>query len=72
MTETALNIGLEIGDVVVRKGVSGPRGTIQNIRVETVRTQIVQGTDEGPGVTVSVFWDNGTVSHLIPNGLTKV
>ena len=66
-------LNLKIGDRVVRKGVPSPRGTIQSIRVETIRSSLRQ-TKEGepsPGVTVSVIWDNGTTSHFVPEGLAK-
>ncbi len=65
---------LQVGDRVVRRGITGPRGTVQAIRVETIRSSIRQ-TKEGestPGVTVSVIWDNGTTSHFVPEGLEKV
>lgn len=50
----------------------GPFGTIKKIRVETVRQSIKEDATEPPGVTVTVLWDNGTLSHFVPAGLEKV
>ena len=62
----------EIGDRVGRVGFEGPCGTVQKVRVETVRDSIKQDDGEPPAVTVTVLWDNGTISHFVPDGLQKV
>lgn len=59
------------GERVKRAGQSGPLGTVQKVRVETVRTTLKVDGNEPPGVTVTVLWDNGTVSHFVPQGLEK-
>lgn len=59
----------KLGDRVVRKGHPGPSGTVKKIRIETVRTSVKQDGLEPPGVTVLVLWDNGTLSHFVPEGL---
>lgn len=71
---TATGINLKVGDRVTRKGILGPRGTVQAIRIETVRSSIRQKKDgeQAPGVNVSVIWDNGTVSHFVPESLEKI
>ena len=58
------------GDRVKQTGSEGPCGTVQKVRVETVRKSIKE-SDEQPGITVTVLWDNGTTSHFIPEGLEK-
>lgn len=60
------------GDRVRRSGLEGPQGTIKKIRVETVRQSIKEDGNEPPGVTITVLWDNGTLSHFIPEGLENV
>lgn len=60
------------GDRVKKAGVKGPLGTVQKIRVETVRESLKQDEKEAPAVTVTVLWDNGTLSHFVPGGLTRV
>ncbi len=64
----------QIGDRVVRKEISGPQGTVQQVRVERIRTSIKESKEhsEGPSITISVLWDNGTLSHFVPEGLEKV
>lgn len=62
----------ESGDLVRRSTGMGPLGTVQNIRVESVRTSLKEDGGEAPGVTVTVLWDNGTISHFVPDGLEKV
>ncbi len=62
----------QVGDRVVWTGHAGPTGTVQRIRVETTRETIKEDTTEGPNVTVTVMWDNGTVSHFVPDGLEKL
>ena len=59
------------GDRVQRKDKSGPLGTVRRVRIETVRASIKDEQTAPPGVTVTVLWDNGTLSHFVPNGLTK-
>ena len=65
----------QIGDRVVKideatgKKISGPLGTVQNIRVETTRTSLQRQDNEPLGVAVTVIWDNGTVSHFVPEAL---
>lgn len=61
----------KVGDKVVRPDVEGPAGTVKSIRVETVRDSLRQGEEETPGITVTVLWDNGTLSHFIPDALEK-
>ncbi len=60
-----------IGDRVKRKGIHGPVGTVEKVRVETVHDSIKKNSDEQepPTETVTVMWDNGTLSHFIPQGL---
>lgn len=61
------------GDRVVRgDGTPGPTGTVQNIRVETVRSSLKPNTTEPPGIAITVLWDNGTISHFVPEGLHKI
>lgn len=60
------------GDRVKRAdGLSGPVGTVQNIRVEVVRSSLKPSISEAPGVAITVLWDNGTVSHFVPDGLKR-
>ena len=59
------------GDRVRQLDGLGPLGTVKKVRVETVRASIKEDGDEPPGVTVSVLWDNGTLSHYVPGGLKK-
>ena len=66
------NLDLKKGDRVRRVGISGPLGTDENIRMETVRQSIKVDGAEPPGITVTVLWDNGTKSHFVPGGLEKV
>jgi len=61
------------GDRVVRKDSEpGPMGTVQNIRVEVVRSSLKPDTSEPPGIAITVLWDNGTVSHFVPEALTRL
>jgi hypothetical protein len=75
MSQTAeLNMqGIEfkIGDRVSQKDIEGPVGTIRQIREETKKSAARASGKEGPGVTVQILWDNGTLSHLIPENLEK-
>lgn len=61
----------KVGDRVRQKDVSGPTGTVKSIRVETTRETLKQDDSEPKSLTVTVLWDNGTLSHFIPDGLTK-
>lgn len=61
------------GDRVVRLDAGpGPTGTVQNIRVETVRSSLKPDTSEPPGIAITVLWDNGTISHFVPESLQKI
>jgi hypothetical protein len=64
-------VKFKAGDLVKRVGKVGPKGTVQKIRVETTRSSLKEESAEGPGITVTVLWDNGTVSHFVPDGLEK-
>lgn len=66
------NYKFQPGNRVEQVGISSPKGTVQNVRVETVRTTIKQDDSEPPAETVTVLWDNGTVSHFVPEGLQLV
>lgn len=59
------------GDRVKRINTDGPYGTVQSVRVETIRQSIKIDDNEPPSVTVTVLWDNGTLSHFIPEGLVR-
>lgn len=61
----------QTGDRVKRINTDGPFGTVQSVRVETVRQSIKIDENEPLSVTVTVLWDNGSLSHLIPEGLSK-
>ena len=61
------------GDRVVKnEGDAGPEGTVQNIRVEVVRSSLKPNSSEPPGIAITVLWDNGTVSHFVPEALKKL
>ncbi len=61
------------GDRVARAdGLVGPTGTVQNIRVEVIRSSLKPSISEAPGLAITVLWDNGTLSHFVPDGLRKV
>ena len=62
------------GDRVSRVGITGPQGTVKKVRVEAVGPTLKESKEgqEGPGVTVTVLWVNGTTSHLVPEGLQKL
>lgn len=66
-----MELNLQKGDRVKRLGTMGPLGTVQNIRVETVRQSIKVEGGEPPGIAVTVLWDNGTKSHFVPGALEK-
>ncbi|MCC6933616.1 MAG: hypothetical protein IT292_10235 [Deltaproteobacteria bacterium] len=67
-----IEVAFKQGDRVTRPGVNGPVGTVQNVRIETVRASVKQEGAEPPGVAITVLWDNGTVSHFVPDALQKV
>jgi hypothetical protein len=62
-------IRFKAGDRVTRAGIAGPQGTVQNVRIESVRETIKQDGDEPRGISITVLWDNGTLSHFVPEGL---
>lgn len=68
----------EPGDRVIHidetngKPLQGPTGTVQNIRVETVRSSLKPNENEPLGIAITVLWDNGTLSHFVPESLKKV
>ena len=67
-----MDLEFKTGDRVKRVDSEGPLGTVQKVRVETVRQSIKVDETEPPGVTVTVLWDNGTLSHFVPGGLQTV
>lgn len=67
MSESKLDF--KHGDRVKRIGSEGPLGTVKQVRVESIRQSLRTEDGEPPGVTVTVLWDNGTLSHFIPEGL---
>lgn len=60
------------GDRVKKKNTEGPFGTVQHVRLETIRQTVSDHRTEPPGITVTVLWDNGTTSHFVPAGLDKL
>lgn len=62
-------IKFSTGDRVKRSGTEGPTGTVKQVRIESVRQSLRTEDGEPPGVTVTVLWDNGTLSHFIPEGI---
>ena len=67
-----VEVSFRPGDRVVRPGVEGPMGTVQNVRIETIRTSVKVEGAEPPGVAITVLWDNGTTSHFVPEALKKI
>lgn len=65
-------VSYEIGDRVKRVDSEGPLGTIQKVRIETVRQSIKVVGGEPLGVTITVLWDNGTKSHFVPGGIERL
>lgn len=61
--------GYKPGDRVVRASTASPVGTVQKVRIETIRTSIKEDGAEPAGVSIEVLWDNGTLSHFVPDGL---
>jgi len=64
--------GYKTGDRVKRVDSEGPLGTVQNVRVETVRQSIKTDSAEPLSVTVTILWDNGTKSHFVPGGIEHI
>lgn len=62
----------KIGDRVVRLDSEGPAGTVEKVREEIVRETIKQDENEPLAVTVTVRWDNGTLSHFVPDSLRRL
>ena len=62
----------KIGDKVVVNGKKGPIGVVKEIRIETMRTSAKEKDKEGLGMSVTVIWDNGTISHFVPEALEKL
>lgn len=60
----------EKGDRVKRKAFTGPLGTVQSVRTEVALASL-KNSKERPTETVTVLWDNGTLSHFIPEGLER-
>ena len=71
MTTKSKSKSFTPGDRVKRIGIHGPVGTVEKVRTETISDSIkFAGKDkEPPTETVTVMWDNGTLSHFIPEGL---
>ena len=67
-----IEVDFKPGDRVIRPGIDGPVGTVENVRIETVRTSVKAEGAEPPGVAVTVLWDNGTTSHFVPSALKKI
>ncbi len=67
--ENVIECQFKTGDRVKRRETEGPFGTVQKVRVETMRQSIKLDSSEPPGITVTVLWDNGSVSHFVPDGL---
>lgn len=59
-------------DEVSGQAMPGPAGTVQNIRIETVRSSLKPKENEPLGIAITVLWDNGTVSHFVPESLKKI
>lgn len=59
-------------DEITKKPHEGPTGTVQNIRVETVRSSLKPNENEPLGIAITVLWDNGTLSHFVPESLQRV
>ena len=72
IVEGHVDVGFKAGDRVKKAGTSGPLGTVEKIRFETMRETIKIDETEPPSITVTVLWDNGTLSHFVPGGLEKI
>lgn len=64
-----VEVSYKQGDRVKRAGTEGPQGTVKQVRIESVRQSIRNEQGDPPGITVTVLWDNGTLSHFVPDGL---
>ncbi|HMO18311.1 MAG TPA: hypothetical protein PKA63_06320 [Oligoflexia bacterium] len=64
-----IDVVFKQGDKVRRVGTEGPEGTVKQVRIESVRQSIRTEEGDPPGVTVTVLWANGTLSHFVPDGL---
>ncbi len=62
-------LNIKQGNRVLRTGTTGPKGTVKQIRVESIRQTMRTGEGDPLGVTVTVLWDNGTLGHFVPDGL---
>ena len=60
------------GDRVKRADQSGPLGTVTKVRIERTKASLKSDSGEPPGVSVTVLWDNGTLSHFVPDSLQKL
>ncbi|MCC6953910.1 MAG: hypothetical protein IT290_07310 [Deltaproteobacteria bacterium] len=60
------------GDRVKRADQSGPLGTVTKVRIERTKATLKTDSGEPPGVSVTVLWDNGTLSHFVPDSLTRI
>ncbi len=69
MDSELLTSKFKSGDRVLRVSTEGPLGTVEKVRIETTRETIKQDGGEPPAITVTVLWDNGTLSHFVPDGL---
>ena len=67
-----IEVDFKPGDRVVRPDIVGPKGTVQNVRIESVRMSVKAEGAEAPGVAITVLWDNGTLSHFVPSALQKI
>ena len=60
----------KIGDRVVRSETTGPTGTVTKVRSDTGHASKRDREKDEKGTTIAVLWDNGTLSHFIPEGLS--
>ncbi len=74
MAKNSTQTKITEGDRVVRADTKGPVGTVQKVRMDTTRTSIKEeeSMEQIAGVTVTVLWDNGTLSHFVPDSLQRV
>lgn len=68
----AKEASFKIGDRVVRAETQGPAGTIFKVRSDTGHTSNRDRGKNDKGLTITVLWDNGTLSHFIPEGLAPL
>lgn len=64
------NKNFSAGDRVKRIQSNGCKGTVKEVREETM--QAGDSREKDKPLIVSVLWDNGTISSFGPNGLEKV